>query len=87
MKNKDISTLKKIYLRPTSGSVKWKDVVSLIEGLGGNVVKRKKGSAYVFKLDGGQWFVHKPHPGNDLDKGAVEGLREFLRNKGHTVEE
>lgn len=86
MKKKDIRTLLQVFRRPTSGSLKWKSVISLIEGLDGEVENRKKGSAYMVKLNSRLWSVHKPHPGNDLDKGAVKGLREFLINAGHTPE-
>lgn len=55
------------------------DVVSLINYLGGKV-KNGNGSRHRFVLSGTLYLTHQPHPGNEMDKGAVVGLREWLEN-------
>lgn len=63
---------------PKSG-IKWNDVISLINTLGGKV-KNGNGSRRKFILDGSIYQTHQPHPGNVMDKGAINGLREWLEN-------
>lgn len=59
--------------------IKWDDVVSLINTLGGKV-KNGNGSRRKFVLMGSVYQTHQPHPGNVMDKGAVNGLREWFEN-------
>nr|ULG19904.1 toxin HicA [Yersinia frederiksenii] len=38
------------------------------------------GSHRKFVLMGSVYQTHQPHPGNVMDKGAVNGLREWFEN-------
>lgn len=64
---------------PPKSGIKWNDVISLINTLGGKV-KNVNGSRRKFILDGSIYQTHQPYPGNVMDKGAVNGLREWLEN-------
>lgn len=84
IKVKDLSsrhrrTLDDIITVPPKSGIKWDDVVSFINYLGGKV-KNGQGSRRRFVLSGSLYLTHKPHPGNVMDKGAVNGLREWLEN-------
>lgn len=84
IKVKDLSsrhrrTLDDIMMVPPKSGIKWDDVVSFINYLGGKV-KNGQGSRRRFVLSGSLYLTHQPHPGNVMDKGAVNGLREWLEN-------
>ncbi|PHM51575.1 type II toxin-antitoxin system HicA family toxin [Xenorhabdus hominickii] len=59
--------------------LKWDDVVSLIKKLDGKI-KNGNGSRRKFVLMGSVYQTHQPHPSNVMDKGAVNGLREWFEN-------
>ncbi|NHB87568.1 toxin HicA [Photorhabdus tasmaniensis] len=66
---------------PPKSGIKWADVVSLINKLGGGgKIKNGNGSRRKFILMGSVYQTHQPHPGNVMDKGAVNGLREWFEN-------
>lgn len=68
-----------VLTTPPKPGIKWNDVVSLINTLGGKV-KTGNGSRRKFILMGSVYQTHQPHPGNVMDKGAVNGLRNWLEN-------
>ncbi|EHI7917523.1 type II toxin-antitoxin system HicA family toxin [Salmonella enterica] len=72
-------TILDILSTPPKSGIKWNDVISLINTLGGKV-KNGNGSRRKFVLNGSIYQTHQPHPGNVMDKGAVNGLREWLVN-------
>ena len=64
---------------PPKSGIKWSDVVSFIKYLGGKV-KNGDGSRGRFILSRTIYLTHQPHPGNEMDKGAVAGLREWFES-------
>ncbi|MBU0567836.1 type II toxin-antitoxin system HicA family toxin [bacterium] len=82
MKRRHQKTLELIFSRPVSGNVKWRDVVSLLEALGGEVDESRQGSRVGILLNGNVVIQHKPHPSSNMDKGAVASLRIFLMDCG-----
>ncbi|EFB0088298.1 type II toxin-antitoxin system HicA family toxin [Salmonella enterica] len=72
-------TLADVLFMPPKPGIKWADVVSLINSLGGKV-KNGNGSRRKFVLMESVYQTHQPHPGNVMDKGAVNGLREWFEN-------
>ncbi len=72
-------TLEDIMTVPPKSGIKWDDVVSLIKHLGGKI-KNGQGSRRRFVLSGSLYLTHQPYPGNVMDKGAVNGLREWLED-------
>ncbi|MDE1476283.1 type II toxin-antitoxin system HicA family toxin [Xenorhabdus bovienii] len=79
LSTKHCKTLDEILTKPPKSGIKWDDVVSLIKKLGGKV-KNGSGSRRKFILMGSVYQTHQPHPGNVMDKGAVNGLREWFEN-------
>lgn len=74
-------TLQQIFITPPPSGIKWKNIESLIEALGGEI-KQGNGSRVRFLLNGSIARFHRPHPSPDTDKGAVVSLREWLDSIG-----
>mgnify|MGYP001612558175 CR=1 FL=1 len=81
MKRKSSKTLALIFTRPVSGSIKWRDIESLLMDLGAAVSERE-GSRIGVKLFDEVRVFHRPHPSPDTDKGAVESIRKWLTENG-----
>lgn len=81
MNRKHYATLRAIFETPARANVLWADALALMETLG-TQISEGAGSRVRFKLRGVRMVLHRPHPGKELDKGAVVTLREFLRNAG-----
>lgn len=81
MKRKHQKTLELIYTRPVNGSVKWKDIESLLRELGGTL-EEGEGSRVGVRLFGERRVFHRPHPSPDTDKGAVSSIRRWLESNG-----
>ena len=73
-------TLEQIFATPVSGTVRYEDVESMLKYLGAELSTKGKtsGSRICFTLMGTKVTLHKPHPGSELDKGAVKNLRMAL---------
>jgi hypothetical protein len=76
-------TLEAIFARPTSASIVFTDIESLIKSLGGRVVGRE-GSRVRIELKGELWRCHRPHPGKEAKRYQVEEVRELLERAGVT---
>jgi hypothetical protein len=74
-------TLLAIFALPTSPSIAFSDVESLIKALGGTISERK-GSRIKADLGAEQWRAHRPHPGKEAKRYQVEEVREFLERVG-----
>jgi hypothetical protein len=78
---KQRKTLAAIFARPTSASIAFTDIESLIKALGGTVSERE-GSRVKIELRGEQWRCHRPHPGKEAKRYQVEEARELLERVG-----
>lgn len=78
---KQRKTLAAIFFRPTSASIPFADIESLIKALGGSITERD-GSRVKIELKGEQWRCHRPHPGKEAKCYQVEEAREFLTRVG-----
>lgn len=74
-------TLEAIFAQPVTGSIRWRESEALLKALGATVSQRA-GSRVAVLLHGRVAVFHRPHPGPELDKGAVKDLRRFLENCG-----
>ena len=83
MNAKQRKTLLAIFSRPTSASIPFTDIESLIKALGGAVSERE-GSRVKIELKGEQWRCHRPHPGKEAKRYQVEEARELLERAGVT---
>ncbi len=81
MKRKHLATLEQIFVRPVSGSVRWKDVEALFVALGAEVSEREGSRLAVF-LFGEVRVFHRPHPSPNTDKGALASIRKWLESHG-----
>ena len=81
MKRKHQITLRKIYDRPVSGSIKWSDIEALLESLGATFEEREGSRVGIDLFDTVKVF-HRPHPRPDTDKGAVVSIRKWLEENG-----
>ncbi|WP_426575455.1 type II toxin-antitoxin system HicA family toxin (plasmid) [Xenorhabdus stockiae] len=79
LSTKHRKTLDDVLTKPPKSGIKWDDVVSLIKKLDGKI-KNGSGSRRKFVLMGSVYQTHQPHPSNVMDKGAVNGLREWFEN-------
>ncbi|MCC6658755.1 MAG: type II toxin-antitoxin system HicA family toxin [Rhodocyclaceae bacterium] len=81
MNAKHRKTLAAIFARPTSASISFADIESLIKTLGGSISERE-GSRVKIELNGEQWRCHRPHPGKEAKRYQVEEARELLMRAG-----
>jgi hypothetical protein len=81
MKRKHLATLRLVFARPVSGSIKWHEIEAMLVGLGAKISEREGSRVGVDLFDDVRVF-HRPHPSPDTDKGAVENLRKWLESHG-----
>ncbi len=70
-----------IFLRPTSGTIRWRDLENALVALGANITEGS-GSRIRISLNGQRIVMHRPHPKPNTDKGAIKTLRVFLTKAG-----
>ncbi len=83
MKRKHAATLSQVFARPVSGGIRWAEVESLLAELGAEITEWEGSRVCVF-LFGEVRVFHRPHPGPDMDKGAVASVRKWLEKHGVT---
>lgn len=81
MKRKHQATLRQIYARPVSGTIRWSDIEALFVALGAEIIERE-GSRIGVVLFGEVRIFHRPHPSPDTDKGALASVRKWLESQG-----
>lgn len=77
IKTKHRKILTAIFAKPTRGNIKFSDIESLIEALGGKV-REGDGSRVVLELSGTRQYAHRHHPGKEAKKYMAEKIREWL---------
>ena len=81
------ATLKAVFRRPVSGTIRWADIESLLQALGAEIEEREGSRvAVIFPCQMPAVF-HRPHPSPMTDKGAVSVLRQWLTRLGYTPDE
>lgn len=81
MKNKHQKIFDRIFQDPVPSNIGWNDIESLLGALGAEI-SEGRGSRVRIALNGIRAVFHRPHPGNETDKGAVKSLRRFLQEAG-----
>lgn len=81
MRRKHRQTLAAVFRHPTSSSIKWDDALALLQACGAEIEERGGSMTAVFLKDE-FILLHRPHPGNEIDKGAVASLRRFFEQAG-----
>ncbi len=80
------ATLTAIFSRPTRANIRWDEIESLLLACGA-VTEERAGSRVSVEINGLDKVFHRPHPGNNADKGTVTSVRNFLRIAGITPNE
>ena len=81
MNAKQRKILAAVFARPTSATILFSDIESLIKALGGTILERE-GSRVRIELKGEAWRCHRPHPGKEAKRYQVEEARELLERVG-----
>jgi len=81
MNNKHRKTLTSIFQKPTPAGLKWRDVASLIKGLGGEII-HGDGSRVRIDLKNESANIHSPHPQKILPRYAVRLIKTLLERTG-----
>ncbi len=81
MNKKHRETLRKIFMRPISGNISFKDIEALFIALGAEVSEREGSRMCVYLFEQVRIF-HRPHPNSATDKGAVQSIRKWLEDNG-----
>jgi len=77
LKSRHQRTLGLIFTHPVPGSIQWSEVLALLRVLGAEITERE-GSRVAIFLFGEIKIMHRPHPSNTVDKGAVASLRKWF---------
>ena len=83
MNNRQKRTLAEVFENPTRQDIRWLDIQSLLKALHARVSERS-GSRVAAELNGVVAIFHRPHPGNEADRGTVRSVRRFLEEAGVT---
>lgn len=81
MKAKHRKTLEAIFARPTSATIIFSDIESMLLALGADIEERA-GSRIIVALDGKHLSCHRPHPRKEAKEYLVRDIREFLTKAG-----
>lgn len=83
MNNKQLSTLKAVFSRPTTSGLEWARIESLFGAAGAKTVEGN-GSRVRFELNGVIATFHQPHPDKEAKPYQVRDARAFLEQAGVT---
>lgn len=86
MQKKHLKTLKAIFARPVSASIRWKDIEALFVALDA-VIQEREGSRIAVILFKQVKVFHRPHPEPTTDKGAVASVRTWLEQNNITPDQ
>jgi HicA toxin of bacterial toxin-antitoxin, len=79
-------TLAAVFEDPMRASVAWTDVEHLLLALEADL-SQGRGARVRVALHGVRAVFHRPHPRNEIDRGALRSLRRFLTTAGVDVED
>lgn len=83
MNNKQKSTLRAIFAKPTPSSLEWAGIESLFVAAGARTIEGN-GSRVRFELNGVIGTFHRPHPDKEAKPYQVRDARAFLEQAGIT---
>lgn len=81
MKRRHRRTVERIFARPASANVQWRDIEALFVEMGAEISKREGSRVGVVLFDEVRVF-HRPHPSPNTDKGALASIRKWLEQHG-----
>ena len=74
-------TLDNIFSSPVCANVKWDDIEKMLIALGSEITEGR-GSRVRIYLNKIRAVFHRPHPQKEMDKGALNSLRRYLKETG-----
>jgi hypothetical protein len=77
MNSKQRRTLASVFRTPTSATIAWADIESLLVAAGCEVIEGP-GSAVSFKHGEAIEFFHRPHPAKEAKRYQVRATQAFL---------
>jgi len=72
-----------IFRTPVSGNIHWREIESLLNHLGAEVLSGT-GAGYHIVLNGVEGVLHRPHHSGACSKQELRHIREFLASAGAT---
>ena len=81
MKKKYRNILIAIFAHPVPSGIRWTDALAALRAYGAEF-EEGTGSAVTMHLNDFKFTMHRPHPENEIDKGAIAALRKFLDERG-----
>ena len=72
-------TLEKLFRRPSSANIEWRQVVSLLEAVGAT---REEHNGKLRVTLGPETEIFEPPRGKDIDQQMAVDLRRMLKNAG-----
>jgi len=81
MNGKQKRTFRAICAEPTSGTIEWASIESLLVAVGCRVIEGS-GSRVRFERDGMVETFHRPHPAKDAKRYQVRAARAYLIRLG-----
>lgn len=81
MNNKQRRTLEAVFSNPAPANIDWRDIESLLKGLGAKI-EEAEGSRVAVLLNGRAAVFHRPHPEKEASRPMVRSVRRFLENAG-----
>jgi hypothetical protein len=83
MNSKQTKTLTAVFRKPTSATIAWSDIESLLQAVGCGVIEGP-GSSVSFKHGEMIQFFHRPHPQKEAKRYQVRAVAAFLERLGVT---
>lgn len=77
LNHKQRKTLNMIFIKPEPSNITWRQVENLLLALEA-YIENGAGSRVLVRLNSRKGRFHRPHPGKEIAKPAVEDLRSFL---------
>jgi hypothetical protein len=74
---KHSTILAAIFADPVRANIGWRDIEALFAACGAEITEWN-GSRVRVALNGVRAVLHRPHPQEETDKGAVRSVRRFL---------
>jgi hypothetical protein len=81
MNRKQRKTLEAVFDDPINGNLIWRNIESLLKGIGCQVIEGS-GSTVTFEKDGLRATFHRPHPHKEALTYRIKDARQFLENLG-----
>jgi hypothetical protein len=84
MNNKHLKTLKAVFKSPTTATLEWQAIETLLLALGCELVEGS-GSRVRFVRDGIVASFHRPHPEKEAKRYQVRDARDYLKALGEEI--